>query len=165
MTGAECAISFRSDSPEETLAIGRRVGRCLSGGLVIALVGPLGAGKTLLTRGIAIGNGLVDPSLVTSPTFTLVQEYSGRLKLYHLDLYRLTSSRELQALGFDEMQTANSVVLMEWGDKWPNVLPEDRITLTLEPIGGSSRLIFVNSSGNLADDFVAALKQSANNVG
>jgi tRNA threonylcarbamoyladenosine biosynthesis protein TsaE len=161
LTGPCEELRFRTDSPEATLALGRRMGRRLQRGLVFALVGPLGAGKTLLTRGIALGNGLDDSTLVTSPTFTLIQEYDGRIKLYHLDLYRLTDSRELRSLGFDEILGLDDVVLIEWADKWPAVIPESRVTVTLEPIDATTRDIRVSARGELASRYLALLNSDA----
>lgn len=135
MTTWRCETS----SVEETVALGRRIGESLVGNVVIALVGPLGAGKTHLVKGIATGNGLPDPAAVTSPTFVLVNEYDGRLWLRHLDLYRVRSSRELFALGFEEMRESGSAVVVEWADRFPDAMPDETLWITIVPrasVGG-----------------------------
>jgi tRNA threonylcarbamoyladenosine biosynthesis protein TsaE len=100
--------------PAGTMALGRRIARRLGAGDCVALVGPLGAGKTALVRGLAVGLGLDDERLVASPTFVLEREYAGKLPVYHLDLYRMVApAAELAELGLDEM-LAEGVVLIEW---------------------------------------------------
>ncbi len=105
-----------SSSPEETITIGRMLAGLLAPGDMVAMVGQLGAGKTQLTKGIALGLGVPDARLVSSPTFVLCNEYEGRIPVYHIDAYRLGGSSELEALGFEEM-TATGVVLVEWADR------------------------------------------------
>ena len=114
----------RAATPEEMEQLGRRAARDVRAGAVIALVGGLGAGKTRWTRGFAAGLG--STSEVTSPTFGLVHEYGGgRLVVYHLDFYRLASAGELIGLGWDEILESGGVVVAEWADKFPEVLPAD----------------------------------------
>ena len=112
-----------------TEALGRRLGPLLFPGAVIALVGPLGAGKTHFTRAVAEGLGVRNPAAVTSPTFTLVHEYAARLPVYHFDTYRLNSPDEFVALGTDEYFHGDGVCLVEWADRVPNALPADRLEL------------------------------------
>ena len=112
------------DTWEDTLALGRRLGRDAGVGSVIALCGGLGAGKTHLTKGIAAGLG-ADPEVVSSPTFSLVQEYrGGRLPVYHFDFYRMESAEEVLAIGWDEYVEAGGVCVVEWADLFPALLPE-----------------------------------------
>jgi len=132
---------YTSHSVEQTRALGVRVGRLLAGGEVIALVGPLGAGKTQWVKGLSEGAGVTDPDAVNSPTFVLVNEYAGRVYIHHLDAYRLTGPTELGALGFDEMIDSDSTVIVEWADRVMSVLPEDRLTITLEIAGPTERRI------------------------
>jgi len=106
-----------SNSPENTISLGHTIGRQLRGGEIFGISGPLGSGKTHLIKGIATGAGAEDATRVTSPTFVLVNQYHGRLDIYHLDAYRLDSIAEFEMLGFDDLCTPESVVLIEWVDK------------------------------------------------
>jgi tRNA threonylcarbamoyladenosine biosynthesis protein TsaE len=111
------------NSVGETLALGERIGRTVAAGGVIALCGGLGAGKTHLTKGIAAGLG-ADGEAVSSPTFSLVQEYrGGRLPVFHFDFYRLDSAEEVLAIGWDEYVEAGGVCVVEWADLFPSLLP------------------------------------------
>lgn len=124
-------------SEDETRAVGRRIGAAAGGTLVLSLEGALGAGKTCFVQGLADGCG-VDPAHVSSPTFTLVHEYTGgRLPLVHFDLYRLKSADELAALGFDDYLLGPGICAIEWGDKFPQALPPNtrRIRFSIEPDG------------------------------
>lgn len=106
-----------SHSPEQTIALGHTIGRQLKGGEVIAIVGPLGSGKTHLIKGIAMGAGAPDRKDVNSPTFVIINQYEGRLDIYHIDAYRLDSIADFEMLGFDDLCYPQSVVLIEWADK------------------------------------------------
>ena len=110
-------LTLTSDSPEQTVEIGRRIGSQLHGGEVFAIYGPLGSGKTRLIKGIAAGAGAEDLRNVTSPTFVIVNQYEGRFDIYHIDAYRLESLAEFEMLGFDDFCYPQSVVLIEWADK------------------------------------------------
>lgn len=138
------------DSLADTLEFGERLGRGLRGGLSIALIGPLGAGKTHLVKGIATGNGLSDPRKTTSPTFTLIQEYPGRVTLYHIDVYRLRGPAELIALGVEELVRPDSVVVIEWADRVREVIPQPRLIIEIEPTGDTSRSFRIAAEGEEA---------------
>jgi len=115
---------------EDTMAFGRAFAESLQPGTVIALVGDLGAGKTAMTRAVARGLGITGP--VTSPTFTIVQEYEGgRLPLYHFDIYRVHDEDELFEIGFDDYLHGKGVCMIEWADLAPDLLPDTTITLRL----------------------------------
>lgn len=144
------ATTVRAESLEETLRLGELLGRSLRGGLCIALIGPLGAGKTHLVKGVAGGNGLVDPRRTTSPTFTLIQEYPGRFTLYHIDVYRLRGPAELIALGVEELVRADSVVLVEWADRVREVIPQPLLTVEIEPRGDNARRFRLTPEGDAA---------------
>ena len=133
-------ITLLSLSEEETEAAGRELARTLESGSIVLLSGELGAGKTAFVRGIAEGLG-IDPAEVTSPTFTLVQEYRGRLTLYHVDLYRLKPA-EVDDLGLDEMTLAGGVTAIEWSDRLPRAF-EGAIAVRLELGDGSARTIAI----------------------
>ena len=104
-------------SVEETIELGREFGSQLKGAEIIGLVGPLGSGKTNFVKGVAVGLGAEDSRAVNSPTFVIVNEYTGRLDVYHIDAYRINSADEFEMLGFDDYCWAGSVVLIEWADK------------------------------------------------
>lgn len=116
-------------SSEETWELARELAPILSEGDLINLTGDLGAGKTVFTKGLADGLGITIP--VTSPTFTIIKEYEGRLPLYHFDVYRLASPDELEELGADEYFYGNGVTVVEWGDKVEEVLPDERLNIKI----------------------------------
>jgi tRNA threonylcarbamoyladenosine biosynthesis protein TsaE len=111
-----------SKSPEETIELGRKIGSQLKGGEVVAICGALGSGKTHLIKGIAAGAGAAEAGKVTSPTFIIVKEYTGRLNIYHIDAYRLDSIAEFEMIGFDDYCRPESVVVIEWADKIESAL-------------------------------------------
>lgn len=149
--------TLETHSPEQTRAAAARLGALLRGGEVIGLIGPLGAGKTQFVKGLAVGNGQVDATGVTSPTFTLVNEYPGRLHLYHLDAYRLASGAELLALGFEEMITPESAAVVEWADRVPDALPEDCLIIRFDTTGESRRSLTFEASGPSAERLLEGL--------
>ena len=116
-------------SAEETVDLGERLGKLLGPGDVVALFGDLGAGKTTLTKGIAVGLGLADD--VHSPTFTLIHEHHGAVPLYHVDLYRLSREEEIETLGLEEYIYSDGVTIIEWADRMKSLLPKDRLDITL----------------------------------
>ena len=130
---------LESAGEEQTQALGRRIGAVLEPGDVVGLVGPLGAGKTQLAKGLAAGLGVADSRQVNSPTFVLVNEYAGRLHVYHLDVYRLSGASELEALGFDEMCGGAAVVMVEWADRVRPALAADTLWVELSPTGATQR--------------------------
>lgn len=131
-----------TETEEETSAAGERLASTLHAGDVVLLFGDLGAGKTAFVRGLARGLG-ADPEDVSSPTFTLVQEYHGRLALFHVDLYRL-EEREVDDLGLEELVLGDGVVAIEWAERWRD-RPDDVIEVCLEDIGDEKRRIRVTS--------------------
>lgn len=139
---------FSTASAEETIACGREMAQMLVPPKLLILRGDLGAGKTTLVKGIAEGLEAASAEEVTSPTFTLIHEYEGLLdekpvKLYHLDLYRIESERELAALGIDDLAGPDSVVLVEWGEKFPSLLARSEGEIFIEASGEDSRKIVV----------------------
>lgn len=149
-------IDFISNSPQETVEFGRRLGSQLKGGEVIGICGQLGSGKTRLIKGIAAGAGARDSKQVNSPTFVIVNEYSGRLEIYHIDAYRLNSISEFEMLGFDEYCTPQSVVLIEWADKIEPALKavptgRDYIRIDIFHAGDTKRKIHVENIPDYID--------------
>jgi tRNA threonylcarbamoyladenosine biosynthesis protein TsaE len=115
-------FNITSNSPDETIKVGQRIGERLKGGEIIAVCGQLGTGKTHLIKGIATGAGAKGPTTVSSPTFVIVNEYRGRFHIYHVDAYRLDSIDQFEMLGFDDYCYPGSVVLIEWADKVESAL-------------------------------------------
>jgi tRNA threonylcarbamoyladenosine biosynthesis protein TsaE len=136
--------STHTHSAEETIAFGRTLAAVLSPPLLILLRGDLGAGKTTLVKGIAEGFGAASADDVTSPTFTLVHEYRGpRAALYHIDLYRVDTERELETLGLDDLIEPTSILLIEWGEKFPRFVRERNLEIVLERVDENERRIQV----------------------
>ena len=120
-----------SKSPDETFAIGRKIGQNAAPGLVIAFYGALGAGKTVMTKGIAEGLGI--PGMITSPTFTILQaDEDGRLPLYHLDVYRIDDPDEMEEIGLDDCLYGGGVTVIEWAERIEELLPADTVRVTIE---------------------------------
>ena len=138
-------IDVTTNSANETVKFGRKIGSQLKGGEVIAFYGPLGSGKTHLIKGIVAGLGAEDAANeVTSPTFVLVNEYSGRLEVYHIDAYRLDSIVQFEQIGFDDYCRPDSVVLIEWADKIEQALAGiNYIKIELSHLGPTARTIRV----------------------
>lgn len=158
MTTTEYSVT--SNSVTETHHLGTRIGELLQPGACLGLTGDLGAGKTHLVKGIAAGLGVGDPSTVNSPTFVIVNEYDGRLHVYHVDVYRLHAAEELSAIGFDEMIQAGGVVLVEWADRIDSIMPSDRAIIHLEHLAPTVRRIRIQSHGKQSQSWVAALADS-----
>ena len=139
-------ITITSHSASETLDLGRRIGRRLKGGEIFALCGPLGSGKTHFIKGVAEGAGATSRESVTSPTFVLVNQYSGRLDIYHIDAYRLDSIAEFEMLGFDDFCYPQSVVLIEWADKIePAIHDTGYIRIDLAHAGQRTRILRIQN--------------------
>jgi tRNA threonylcarbamoyladenosine biosynthesis protein TsaE len=145
---------FLSRSPEQTLALGRRLGEQLSGGEVILLFGPLGAGKTVFVRGLASGIGLQQEE-IRSPSFTLINEHQGRFSFYHVDLYRLTHS-SLADLGLEDLYRSDAVVAVEWAERLEEAgwdLGESIIVeIDYHPTHEDARMLLIDGAGLVALD-------------
>ena len=135
--------TFRTASEEETIALGEELAHDLPQHAVVLLIGNLGAGKTTLAKGIVKGLGAADPDEVSSPTFTLIHEYGRRQKVYHVDLYRLDRAAEAVALGLEELFEKDAVVLIEWGERFPRIMPAERIEIRIAACDGDQREITV----------------------
>lgn len=134
------AVSIASRSEEETISCGRRLAGRLRGGELVSLAGDLGTGKTVFVRGLAEGLG-IDPREVTSPSFSLVQRYEGRLTLVHVDLYRLGSADELREESIDELRRPDSVVAVEWAERLGASIAPDAIRVLIRDEGEDRRAI------------------------
>ena len=148
------AVAWETTSAAETHALGKALGEACIGREVVALVGPLGAGKTCLVRGMAEGLG-VPTHLVASPTFVLIHEYAGRLALCHADLYRLEERDAVNGLGLEEYTETPGVTVIEWADKAPGVLPRDHLWITLDHLGGDRRRVALHPRGARSTELVA----------
>jgi len=159
MSGFSC---WDLPGPARTLRFGQALGRLLRAGDVVGLRGPLGAGKTLLTQGVAAGIGVPDDQPVVSPTFVLVRQYVGRLKLYHIDAYRLGGADDLIALGFEEMvEEPGAAVVVEWADRVTAALPAHTWWVDLFHVSprrrrACVRVPDVRRRSGLADELAAA---------
>jgi len=139
------------------MAFGRRLGQLLFPSSVLALIGPLGAGKTLLVRAIAEGLGIADSRVVSSPTFVLIQEYTARLPIYHFDAYRLRSEAEFHDLGAQEYFGGGGVCLVEWADRVIGSLPAEHLRIELKVTGETSRQALMTGSGERYEEIITHL--------
>lgn len=158
------AAVYHSASPEQTLALGEAVGRLADAGDVIALVGELGTGKTLLVSGLALGLDVDPTTYVSSPTFTIMHRYRGRLSLYHIDLYRIETPEAFASLGLDEYLEGDGVAAIEWAEHGWGMLPKEMLWFRLRYTGSDTRAIEIVPVGDrymrlvqaLRDDFLIA---------
>ena len=141
MKSAETVVSHSAD---ETQAAGERLGERLRAGAVVACIGELGAGKTCFLQGLARGLGVESP--VTSPTFVLINEYRGRVRVHHLDAYRTESLLEVLDLGIEELMHGDGVTVIEWADKLLPILPAHTITVTIDGLGDEPRRIVIEGA-------------------
>jgi tRNA threonylcarbamoyladenosine biosynthesis protein TsaE len=149
-------VVVRAETAEAMQALGEGLGRALRAGDVIALIGPLGAGKTTFVQGLARGTGVPRERHVASPTFALVNEHPGRVALVHADLYRIASRAELEELGLDDAFD-RAAVAIEWLDRFPDAAPADRLELTITVEPGSARRLTAAGGGPRGDALARAL--------
>lgn len=147
-----------SDSRDQTVEIGRRIGTSLTGGDIVALIGELGSGKTCLTQGMAKGLGVAENVPVVSPTFTLVNEYPGRVPLVHLDVYRLSGPRDLEDMGYEEYFYGGGVVVIEWAEKVREILPEKTIVIRMAFIDENTRELILEGPPEKLEEMEKRLK-------
>jgi tRNA threonylcarbamoyladenosine biosynthesis protein TsaE len=134
--------TFTTHSAEETTELGRKLAAEIKPGSVVLLRGELGAGKTTMVKGIAEGFNAAEAAAVTSPTFTLIHEYRGpEMTVYHIDLYRIDTQRELDTLAIDDLMDTNSILLIEWGEKFERFVKGRDVEIVLEHRGGDERAV------------------------
>lgn len=150
--------SVITSNPEQTWRIGELFGALLGPGDIVCLYGDLGAGKTSLSYGIALGLG-VKEQYITSPTFTFVNEYEGRVPFYHIDLYRLKDPVELENIGFEEYIDSDGVTVIEWAERAEDELPEERLSVYLNYVDENSREIGFLAEGERYQKLLDALQQ------
>lgn len=149
-------MNFVTNTVDETIDIGIKLGRALRPGDVVCLDGDLGSGKTHLTKGIALGLGIRDH--ITSPTFNIVNEYDGRLKFYHFDVYRVNDPDEIAAIGFDEYIFSDAASVIEWADYIRELIPEEHIQIQITKESETRRNISIQWFGKRYDYLKEALK-------
>jgi tRNA threonylcarbamoyladenosine biosynthesis protein TsaE len=160
MSVQKALLVLFSESQAETFRIGRILGQGLKRGDCVALTGVLGAGKTCLTQGIAKGMGVPDSFVVTSPTFTLINEYPGKdVPLYHLDVYRLNRSADLLEMGFEEYLLGSGVIVIEWAEKILDSIPEEALSIGISYLDESVRKIEMSGCPEIIDFWVTRLKK------
>ena len=147
-----------SRSADETKEIGRAIGAAVEAGTLALLIGQLGAGKTTLTQGIADGLGVT--AYTKSPSFVLVNEYQGRLPLFHMDLYRIDDPAEAWELGLDDYLGRDGVLAVEWADRATSIFPDDRLEIRIEYLSDTERRLTVTASGPLSAQALGGLPQT-----
>ena len=161
------SLTILSRSPEHTRNVGREIGQRANQGSVIALCGDLGTGKTVFAQGIAAGLGV--KAIVTSPTFVIISEYAGRYPFYHVDTYRLSSSRDMQELGYEEYFYSDAVTVIEWAQRIEDLLPEEYLRVEFKVVDESSRQIILVPFGRkyveLVEDMADAVCQASSTKG
>jgi len=150
------SLEMVSNSAAQTRNIGMKLGKLVAAGDIILLVGPLGAGKTCLTQGIARGLGIHEYTL--SPSFVLVREYQGKLPLYHIDLYRLDRLEEVAQLGLDDYFSGNGVCVVEWADKGLSVLPQEHLLIEMQIVSALKRKLSFVPRGARYSQMLSKLK-------
>jgi tRNA threonylcarbamoyladenosine biosynthesis protein TsaE len=151
-------VVIQTQSGKETIQFGKQIGKRLQSGDVVALIGELGAGKTHLIKGLAQGIGVERPNYITSPSFTLIHEYEGRIPFYHIDLYRLATEEEGEALGLEEYLGGKGVTAIEWADKIPSLLPKELLRVHLRYLEIHTRSIHILGKGTRYEDLVKKLR-------
>jgi len=141
------SITIKTTSVKETIAIGKKLGKLMSPGDVIYLTGELGAGKTCFVKGIAEGLGIRGKD-ITSPTFIIINEYKGKIPLYHIDLYRIGVIEDLRDIGMDEIVYGKGVTAIEWAERIKDVLPDERLDITLKWVDDKTRSIEIRAFGH-----------------
>jgi tRNA threonylcarbamoyladenosine biosynthesis protein TsaE len=153
-------VIVQSGSAEETIDLGRRLGEVLEEGDVVALAGELGSGKTWFAKGLAIGLGVPRDVVVTSPSFALVNTYQGRCVLYHIDAYRLESLAEFRSAGLEEYFELGGVVVMEWADRWPEIIPDLRLRVDFDILNNFRRVIRIGGDHPRAKEILKRMDRA-----
>ena len=148
-----------TNSAQETINFGKKLANFLIAGEMVALVGDLGSGKTWFTKGIALGLGVNPNIVITSPSFALVNEYEGRYTFFHMDAYRLESLSEFLSAGLEEYLYGEGVVAMEWADRWPEILPEQKIMVEFVIIDSHRRKITLSGDHPRAIKIIESIEQ------
>ena len=156
----EQTLTITTESDQDTIRVGKGIGALLLEGDVVGLAGELGSGKTWLTKGIALGLGVNPKTIVTSPSFTLVNEYQGRAALFHMDVYRLGSLEEVLSAGIEEVIHSGGVVVLEWADRWPEILPEHTLVVKLLILDDHRREIIISGRHARAIEIISQIRMA-----
>ena len=151
-------LIITTHGPEETQALGRRLGEVMGGGELVLMSGDLGAGKTCMTQGIAWGLGVNEHA--RSPTFVLVSEYEGRHTLFHADLYRVDDPLEAEDLGLDETYGNGGVCVVEWAEKADSIFPEDHLRVVFSVTGAEERVVELSAGGDKHEALLGKLREA-----
>jgi tRNA threonylcarbamoyladenosine biosynthesis protein TsaE len=151
---------FNSKSPSETIRIGKTIGSSLQAGDVVALMGELGAGKTQFIKGLAQGIGVGKSAYVSSPSFTLINEYKGEIPFYHIDLYRLEEEKEAEELGLEEYFYGEGITAIEWANRIPSLLPGELLRVNIHYTGKQTRSIELVAKGKRYKELLKKLRIS-----
>jgi tRNA threonylcarbamoyladenosine biosynthesis protein TsaE len=154
-------VTYVVRSEQDTILLGELLGSVLINGDFIALAGELGSGKTWFTKGLALGLGISPETVITSPSFALMNEYQGRLPLFHMDAYRLDQLSAFLSTGLEEYFYEEGVVAMEWADRWPEILPGKRVTVRITVLDEASRRIALSGSNPRAITILEKLEQKS----
>ncbi|MEO0076429.1 MAG: tRNA (adenosine(37)-N6)-threonylcarbamoyltransferase complex ATPase subunit type 1 TsaE [candidate division WOR-3 bacterium] len=133
-----------TDSPEQTITFGEKIGGKLQRGDIVAFYGELGSGKTTMIKGICLGLGVKEQDIVKSPSFIMINEYKGKFPIYHIDLYRVKTEEELLSIGFDDYLYRNGICLIEWAEKAESYLPKNTIKIELRYLSNYEREILIS---------------------
>jgi tRNA threonylcarbamoyladenosine biosynthesis protein TsaE len=150
-------VVIQTKSASETIRIGKNIGTRLLPGDVVALVGELGAGKTQFIKGLAAGVGIGNPTYISSPSFTLINEYPGKIPFYHVDLFRLERETEAEELGLEDYFQGEGITAIEWADKIPSLLPKEMLFIHIAYTGKNTRSIEMIGKGKRFEDLVNQL--------
>ena len=153
-------INIKTLSADETQKLGQKIGTLIKQPLIIALRGDLGSGKTAFVQGLAKGLEVPDGYYITSPTFTLINEYPGRLSLVHVDLYRIESIDDLEDLGLDELLYGQAVIAIEWAEKLTGRQPAEQLLVTMEIIDDDCRKLTLDATGHDEVNLIRALEDA-----
>jgi tRNA threonylcarbamoyladenosine biosynthesis protein TsaE len=152
-------LKYLSNSANETIAYGKQLGERLIEGDMVALTGDLGSGKTWFCKGLALGLGVSPSTVITSPSFTLVNQYEGRCPFYHMDLYRLGSTSDFESAGLEYYLYEKGVVAMEWAEQWSEVLPVHRIWVRLHLLDENQRHIILYGEHPRALEIIESMEK------
>jgi len=151
-------VVFQTKSTSETIRLGKKIGKLLTAGDVVALVGELGAGKTQFIKGLAAGVGMGNPTYISSPSFTLINEYPGKIPFYHVDLFRLAREKDAEDLGLEDYFQGGGITAIEWADKIPSLLPKEMLFIHIAYTGKNKRSLEIIGKGKRYVELISSFK-------